>query len=91
MDHDAMRLDGNALAGALAQVFAGEVTAARARCSRCGRVAAVGSQHLYRHPRAPGAVLRCAACDNVLLVLVERPDFCTLSMPGMSLIALEPR
>jgi hypothetical protein len=84
VDDNELRLDGNALAGALQQVFAGDATMARGRCARCGRVAEVGAQHLYRHPHAPGAVLRCAACDNVLLVLVELPGAYRLTLHGLS-------
>jgi hypothetical protein len=84
MDIDDLRLDGNALAGALEQVFARDVTSARGRCAACGRVAPLGAQHLYRYPRAPGAVLRCSACDSVLLVLVERPKGTFVSLAGLS-------
>jgi hypothetical protein len=89
MDYDELRLDGNALAGALQDVFAMDVTAASGACARCGRVAEVGAQHLYRYPHAPGAVLRCAACDNVLLVLVERPNDYRLTLRGLSWMELK--
>jgi hypothetical protein len=85
---DWMRLDGNALAGPLGQVFAVDVTAALGRCDACGRVAELGAQHLYRFPRAPGAVLRCAACEHVLLVLVETPGGCRLTLSGLSWLDL---
>jgi hypothetical protein len=84
MDDDSLRLDGNALAGSLQQIFAGDVTVALGRCAACGRVAELGRQHLYRYPRAPGAVLRCSACGSVLLVLVERPTDTFVSLPGLS-------
>ena len=53
------------------------------------RVAEFGAQHLYRHPQAPGAVLRCAACGNVLLVLVERRNDFRLTLRGLSWIELK--
>ena len=84
MDEAALRLDGNALAGALGEFFAGDVTDARGRCSNCGRIAALGAQHLYRYPHAPGAVLRCAACEQVLLVLTPGPSGSRLTLPGLS-------
>lgn len=83
MDEAALRLDGNALAGTLEALFAAEMTAARGACARCGRAAPIGAQHLYRYPRAPGAVLRCAACGNVLLVVVQRPGGTRLTLAGM--------
>ena len=80
---DELRLDGNALGGALAESFGVDLTAVRGACACCGRVAAVGSQHLYRHPHAPGAVLRCAGCGAVLLVLVARPGGQRLTLRGL--------
>ena len=87
---DDLRLDGNALAGDLGEVFAIDLTVASCRCAHCGRVGALGGQHLYRHPRAPGAVLRCAGCASILLVLVRRPDGYRLSLRGLSWIEVSP-
>ena len=87
---DALRLDGNALAGALQQVFAVEATSVSGRCAGCGRVAELGAQHLYRYPHAPGAVLRCSACDGVLLVLVELPDGYRVNLQGLSWLVAGP-
>ncbi len=84
MDDDELRLDGNALAGVFEELFTVDVTAASGRCAHCGRVAEVGAQHLYRYPRAPGAVLRCSACQHVLLVVVERPDGYRVAVRGLS-------
>lgn len=70
--HDAeLRLDGNAAAGLLQEIFVHELTAARGACSGCGAVGDVGAQHLYMTPRSPGAVLRCSACESVLMVIVH--------------------
>lgn len=84
MHEGALRLDGNALAGVLEELFGGDLTSARGKCSRCGRIAELGAQHLYRYPHAPGAVLRCAACDHVLLVLTPGPNGDRLRLPGLS-------
>ena len=91
MDEASLRLDGNALAGALQEAFSGDVTAARCRCAGCGGVAAIGAQHLYRYPHAPGAVLRCAHCDHVLLILVQGPDGDRLALPGVSWLEVDGR
>lgn len=71
MGSEASRLDGNAMAGALGEVFAHEMTTARIACTGCGKVEPVGAEHAYMH--APGIVLRCCHCDDVLLV-VTRTD-----------------
>ena len=81
-----LRLDGNALAGALEDVFQRDVTTALGECAHCGRVAEFGAQHLYLSPRAPGAVVRCADCDGLLLVLVMRPDGYVLTLRGFARI-----
>jgi hypothetical protein len=82
-----LRLDANALAGALEDVFRRDVTVAPGECAHCGHVAPLGAQHLYRSPRSPGAVVRCAACDGLLLVLVARRDGYVLSLSGFRWIS----
>lgn len=69
MDSDAVRVDGNAIAGVLGEVFAQEMTAVRIACGGCGKVEPVGAEHAYM--RAPGIVMRCCHCDSVLLVVTR--------------------
>ena len=64
-----MRLDGNAMAGVLGEVFVREMTAAQIACGGCGKVEPVGAEHAYT--QAPGIVMRCCHCDSVLLVVVR--------------------
>jgi len=71
MDETSLRLDGNACAGLLRELFAHDLTAASAACAGCGAVGQIGRQHLYDFPDGPGAVLRCFACGNVLMVIVR--------------------
>ncbi|TMC47653.1 MAG: hypothetical protein E6J14_14900 [Chloroflexi bacterium] len=82
MDETQLRLDGNAAAGLLQEVFVHELTSARGACASCGAVAEVGAQHLYMYPQSPGAVLRCSACASVLLVLVQGGGHLRLALPG---------
>jgi len=65
-------LDGNALAGTLQQLFGSDMTAIPGRCAHCGTVNMVGAMRAYT--RAPGAVLRCPACDEVVLRVVETEE-----------------
>jgi hypothetical protein len=65
---DALRLDGNAAAGVLQEVFAAEVTTAVGTCRGCGATDAVGAVHVYI---AAGVVLRCPHCDAVLMRIVD--------------------
>lgn len=65
---EALRLDGNAAAGILQEVFAVEVTTAIGTCDSCGASDAVGRAHVYQ---AAGMVLRCPHCDAVLMRIVD--------------------
>jgi hypothetical protein len=77
------RLDGNALAGALAELLVPELTAARGRCAGCGAVEALGADHAYAEPDAPGAVLRCVHCENMLAVVVRRNGTTRFAFSGL--------
>ena len=46
---DALRLDGNAAAGILSELFVPDLTAARATCAGCGATRAVGALLVYAH------------------------------------------
>jgi len=82
-------LDGNVAAGKLGEVFALELTGARGRCEGCGNVAALGEARTYVD--APGLVIRCRACESVLLVLVRGDDRYWLGLRGLSWLELEKR
>jgi Zn finger protein HypA/HybF involved in hydrogenase expression len=64
-----MKLDGNAIGGLLREIFNMEMTAAEATCAGCGAVNAVGRVAVYVH--APGTVVRCPACESVLMRIVH--------------------
>lgn len=74
-------LDGNAAAGALAQIFLPDVTVAQAVCRSCGRKASFGECHLYGGQM--GHVLRCLSCDAVLMRMVKTPRGFWLEMEGL--------
>ena len=88
MDETQLRLDGNAAAGILREVFVHEMTTARGACASCGAIAQIGSQHLYMFPLSPGAVLRCTACQQVLMVLVHNRSRYRLGLTGMTWIEI---
>ncbi len=84
-----MLLDGNAAAGLLAEIFGEEMTAAPTECANCGRVGEVGT--LLAFNQAPGLVLRCPACENVMLRVVETPDAIFLDARGAVYLRLSRR
>jgi hypothetical protein len=81
MDDTALVLDGNAAAGVLHQIFGAEMSASRCACAGCGLVESLGGERAYMH--APGIVLRCRGCDNVLMVVVEAPGRYWLGFEGL--------
>jgi hypothetical protein len=69
-------LDGNALAGLLADVFETEMTMAERHCQTCGARSALGAHRAYR---GAGAVLRCPVCGEVAMrigILADRHVVC---------------
>ena len=86
MDDVALMVDGNALAGELSEVFSQEMTVAPVACGGCGAVEQLGADRAYI--QAPGMVLRCYHCDNVLLVMVRVGDRLRVSLAGSRWIDL---
>jgi hypothetical protein len=82
----AMMLDGNALAGLLQSIFGAEMTANPAECGNCGNVSELGG--LLAFTQAPGAVLRCPACEEVMLTIVETPTHIYLDARGAANVRL---
>jgi phage FluMu protein Com len=62
-------LDGNAIAGALFEHFGNEMTMAQVRCAHCRSASLMAELRVYM--KAPGAVARCPACNEVLMVIVD--------------------
>jgi uncharacterized protein DUF6510 len=67
---DELRLDGNAAAGALGEVFSFEVTTAEYACEGCARTGRLGEAMAYE-VRGLGMILRCPGCDNALIRLAH--------------------
>jgi DNA-directed RNA polymerase subunit RPC12/RpoP len=68
---DDRHLDGNSLGGLLYDVFGHDMTADFGRCANCGATNPLGATRVYLD--APGYVMRCPACQGVLMVVVETP------------------
>ena len=81
-----MKLDGNAIGGLLREIFNMEVTGAEATCNGCGAVNAIGRVDVYMH--APGTVVRCPACEAVLMRIVRGRGRYWLDMSGIRTIEL---
>jgi hypothetical protein len=87
MDADADgRLDGNAAAGTLGEVFAVELTTALATCEGCGRSSAVAELMLYGG--GLGVVLRCPGCAAAMIRLARTPAGHHFDMRGVALLRI---
>lgn len=86
MDDD-RTLDGNAAAGLLAEVFPFEMTMVRSWCTGCGSFEEVGAQTAYAD--APGLVIRCAHCENVLIRVVHGGGRYWLDLRGVYCLQIE--
>jgi hypothetical protein len=84
---DALRLDGNAAAGMLQEVFAMEVTTSVGTCGTCGAQNQVGAVHLYV---SAGHVLRCPHCDSVLMRVVRAGTRVWIDLSGVRSLELRP-
>jgi uncharacterized Zn finger protein len=62
-------LDGNAIAGELAEVYGRDMTIAYLTCVSCGTEQLHAEVVVYGRPPG-GTVARCRACGDVLFVLV---------------------
>jgi phage FluMu protein Com len=83
---DSKRVDGNAAAGVLSEVFVTDLTTARARCAGCGKVGAVATLLVYAH--GMGTVMRCPKCDAVVLRVARTPTHIWLDATGATSIAI---
>ncbi|HVH64697.1 MAG TPA: DUF6510 family protein [Candidatus Acidoferrum sp.] len=76
----AMMLDGNAAGGMLYDIFSAEMTASPTICASCGRHEQLGELRAFTH--APGMILRCPACDNMVLRIVHTDEFTYVDARG---------
>ncbi len=71
MNHELM-LDGNSAAGLLQEIFGTDMTAAPTECASCGAEGEMGT--LLAFTQAPGVVLRCPSCEQVVVRIVQTPN-----------------
>lgn len=75
-----LMLDANATAGLLHEIFGADMTASHTECVHCGNESEMGELLAFTH--GPGIVLRCAACEQVMLRIVQTPEAIHLDARG---------
>lgn len=81
MQIEEMRVDGNAAAGVLRELFTHEMTTAVATCAGCGSGGEMGA--LLDYASGMGVVLRCPNCDMPVLRIAHTPGFYRLDLSGI--------
>jgi hypothetical protein len=83
---EALRLDGNAAAGLLSEIFVADLTAARATCAYCGAIRALGALLVYA--QGMGLVIRCPECGAIVLRVARIRNQLWLDPTGARLIVM---
>ena len=83
-----LRLDGNAAAGTLGEVFSFEVTTAEYACEGCGRTDRIGAAMVYE-VRGLGIIVRCPGCDNALIRLAHNRGRYRVDLRGIRHLQVE--
>lgn len=86
MKGEALRLDGNAAAGILSEVFVPDLTNAQATCAHCGTIRAMGALPVYAH--GMGTVMRCPSCDAVILRIARTRNKLWLDLRGARVVVM---
>ena len=81
-----LRLDGNAIGGLLNELFGTELTAAPCVCGGCGAREEIARLDVYVH--APGVVVRCRHCGDVMIRIVRGPSRTWIDLTGTARLEL---
>lgn len=87
MESDDMRLDGNAAAGLLEEIFAFEVTTARAVCAGCEQEHRLGEMAVYALEM--GAIMRCPGCGAAMVRISRLSGECWLDASGLRTLRVQ--
>jgi Family of unknown function (DUF6510) len=80
------KLDGNAAAGILQEIFPYEMTMAQITCTECGATMAMGETAAYMH--GMGTILRCPISDTVLIRVAQIKGRYFLDMRGVRVLQI---
>jgi len=83
---DRLMLDGNAVAGELAELFGFEMTAMAHRCVHCGNIGAMGT--LLAWTQGPGVTLRCCICREVVIRIVRTASRTLVDVSGAAYLEM---
>lgn len=87
MESDDIQLDGNAAAGFLEEIFAFEVTTARAVCASCEQEHRLGEMTVYALEM--GAIMRCPGCGSAMVRISKLDGECWIDAAGMRTLRVQ--
>jgi hypothetical protein len=77
-----LTIDGSGVGGMLMAAFGRDVTADEERCAHCGTLSVLATARVYA--RGPGIVIRCPACTDVMVRIVETPSGLRIDISGLA-------
>jgi hypothetical protein len=80
------KLDGNAAAGILQEIFPFDMTLVQATCTGCGATDVIGALAAYIH--GMGTVVRCPSCDTALIRVAQTRGRYWLDMRGVRVLQI---
>ena len=80
------KLDGNAAAGTLQEIFPFDMTLVQATCTGCGATDVIGALAAYIH--GMGTVVRCPSCDTALIRVAQTRGRTFLDMRGVRVLQI---
>ena len=80
------KLDGNAAAGILQEIFPFDMTLVQATCIGCGTTNVIGALAAYMH--GMGTVVRCPSCDTALIRVAQTKGRYWLDMRGVRVLQI---
>lgn len=76
-------VDGNAVAGMLTDVLAGDPTRVELTCGHCAARVPLAETVVEREPTS--AIVRCRTCTHTLLTLLDSPEAIVVRVGGLEL------
>ena len=80
------KLDGNAAAGTLQEIFPFEMTLVQVTCTNCSATNVFGTLAVYMH--GMGMVIRCPFCERVLIRVAQSWGRYFLDMRGVRVLQI---
>ena len=81
------KLDGNAAAGILQEIFPFDMTLVQATCTGCGATNAIEATAAYLH--GMGTIVRCPVCDKALIRVAQVKGRYLLDMRGVRVLEIQ--